>query len=295
MRNFLITIWILAMFANLAAIEIFYNQAKPIKIGYDKLLQEELTDFVTTRNKNGKDISEAWQGIAILPWLNRLGMDKWHSLKCVSSDDFEVQLHRVELDDMPAYLAVTCEGERLAESDLRLIFPSIRESKWLRGVSKIYLNPFESIPHPGQLYVWEDYTASLPWEGNTLKLESLMQHGFHQNKGTVVFVDKLMHPLALEYPFHLETAYLSRNNKGDLEITGIPLLGDLKLSSIAFIQCGPYSYLKRDYMDSLKAIGDVLLWDWDSFTCYKASGTKLIPIQSVDNVSLKPESWIGFK
>ncbi|MDD2229150.1 MAG: hypothetical protein PHY48_07060 [Candidatus Cloacimonetes bacterium] len=274
MRNFLFTIWILAMFASLASIEIVDNNAKPIELGYDNLLQEELTSFVTTRNKNGKDITETWQGIALLPWLNKLGLSKWHSMKCYSLDAYEIQLHRIELDTIPAFIAMANDEEHLVESDIRLIFPSLRESMWVRGLSTICLLPFEAIPHPRQVFTWEESKGDMQWDGNRLNIENLMEQGFCQKKGRLVFVDKLMQPLALEYPVHLDKAFITTNQAGDINLEGLTLHGTLALDTIVYMQCGPYAYIAKSYIPLLSQIATALQWDWENLSTYEVTGTK---------------------
>jgi hypothetical protein len=274
------------------AIQITDSKQKQIEFSYDKLCKEELTEFSTSRNKNAKDISETWRGIALLPWLDKLGYSNWHTLRCVSSDAYEVKLHRTELDAMPAYIALVHETEFLAESDLRVVFPQTRDNLWLRGISKLYLEPFEGVAHPRQLFIWEDNQSGLAWENSLLTLEKLMHQAFRQNSGTVTFLDSKMHTISLEYPAQLGKASISTELNGTLSLYGITLIGYMQIEDIIYLQCGPYAYVKRAYLPSLQSIGTALLWDWATINRYEITGIERTSFSTSPKQDYRDTKWI---
>ncbi len=279
MRKYIVIIYLVCLTLSMPAIQITFASQNSLIVSYDTLNKEDLAEFSTVRNKNGKDIKETWRGISLLLWLDKLGYSNWHTLKCVSSDAYEVKLHRTELDAMPAFLALVHEGDQIAESDLRVIFPTTRENLWLRGVSKIELEPFVGVPHPKQIFSWEDYQAKLDWNKNGLNIGKLINQAFYQNKGTLVVVDAKLHAMALDFPEQLSKAAISKDDNGALRLLGVTLRGYMQLEEIIYLQVGPYAYVKQEYRKTIPDIAKALLWERDNITYTEMLGvqSKLLP------------------
>ncbi|MDY0150663.1 MAG: hypothetical protein RBS43_00145 [Candidatus Cloacimonas sp.] len=274
MRNILIIIGMISLLVSLKALQVIDPQGKEREFTYASLTKADMQTFTTTRNKNGLDITETWQGIALLPWLSQNGFPDWQSLNSSSYDGYEVRLQRVDLDTMPAFIAVMLEGKLLPDSDLRLIYPETRDNLWLRGVKSISLEAFTGIPYPRQIFVWETESSNFTWDKGSIGLTELMSQAFHQNKGTVVFMDAERHAIALDYPAQLENAKLDKDKAGKLWLSNIKLLGKMNLGEIVYLQCGPYAYLKKAQLQNLTSLGKVLKWDWQRLSPYTITGTK---------------------
>lgn len=262
MKRKLLLILMLSLSIYAFALKVCPSDAPQMNLSYQSLNAEKLSEFTTQRNKNGKDIRENWQGIALLPWLQSLGISEWHSLKCVSYDGYEVELQRVELDNMPAFLALYHENEAIPEQDLRIIFPQTRENLWLRGVSQIVLQAYQPQPHPRYIYPWEDTKDVFGWNNGELSISELMSKAFAQSKGSLIMVDRELHPLALEYPALLADKALVESNSGSIRLKGITRVGDSPLAEIVYLQCGPFAYVKKGCLSQLTELGMALGWDW---------------------------------
>ncbi|MDD4309774.1 MAG: hypothetical protein PHO32_05295 [Candidatus Cloacimonetes bacterium] len=295
MRKIILAIALACVMHSLCALQVVSSTGKITDISYTSLQKEEMQSFSTQRKKNGKDITDKWQGIPLLSWLSKQGFEDWHSLKSVSYDGFEVILHRVELDAMPAFLALVQDGNILAESELRLIYPDTRESLWLRGVKSLHLQGFTPIPFPKQIFIWEDSFSAMAKENPKISLQDLMQHSFHQNKGTVVLVDAELHCLALEYPQHLQKAWINIAADGTQGLEGLSLMGNMQPKELVYMQCGPYAYIKKGELNRLNKLADVLGWDWEKLGKYEVrSETRQLPPDSLkldDGI----DTWIELK
>jgi hypothetical protein len=293
MRKLLLVFAMAPLWLSLIAIQIIDPQGKVAEFSYDTLKSQELQSFTTLRMKNGHEVSDNWKGIALLPWLANNGYTDWHSLNSISTDGYEVRMHRVDLDAMPAYLALYQDDAALPEYDLRIIYPKTRENLWLRNLKSINLELFKSIPYPGQLYIWESKLEQLHIDNGLVTITTLMSNAFHQAKGTVVFVDSENNCLALEYPAQLKDAELLIDSGTKLRLGNIKLKGKMQLGDIVYLQCGPYAYIQKESVNNLKAIGTALQWDWERLTPYTVTGsttrmeTREFPDDKAENIWLE--------
>lgn len=275
MKRTLLSICLLLAVSYACALMLTTTGGNEIDISYQSLYTEEMIEFSTFRNKNGKDINENWRGIALLPWLNKLGFDNWQSMRCVSYDAYEVVMHRIELDKMPAYLALYHEGEVIDEQDVRVIFPTTRENKWLRGVSQIVLHGYQAQPQPRYIYAWEDFLLDHPMADNETRFNILMNKAFSQKSGTIILLDTEFKPFALDYPFHLADESLVVNSDNSIELKNVKFIGRTPLKDIIYLQCGPFAYIRRDHLTQMYHVGNSLGWNWDEINLARVKGTKV--------------------
>lgn len=292
MRNYILVLAIALLLLKLDALQIRDTRNRTFEITYTELCAQELQSFTTTRNKNGKEIGESWQGIALLPWLSKLGYPDWHSLNSISADGYEVRMHRMDLDRMPAFLAIQQDGQLIAENDLRLIYPTARENLWLRGVKSIQLEAFTGIPSPRQIFSWEAESKDFNWDQASLSFTELMSQAFHQSKGTVVLADINMNCIALDYPTQLATVSLVYDNQGKLQLSGLNLQGKLRLDDIVYLQCGPYAFLRNVAKSELKSLGIALNWDWTSLELYQLKAEARKFQDGINQEGSTSEEWL---
>jgi len=268
----------------LNALTVIDVSGSEMEFSYKELLKDSLETFVTNRTKGAKTISESWKGIPIVPWLTAKGFGSWHVIKFISLDAYEVSLHRVELDPMPAFIAFEYQSEVLAETDIRVIFPSLRENMWLRGLQTIRLKGFETYPHPHIIRKLELALDKLDEKNSAMPIGEFISATMHQQKGTIVLLDSGMQAFSLEYPKHLSehTLFLDKENRR-IRLS-LSQIGDTWLRDIIYIQCGPFAYASDEYLGNLQAIAKPLGWRWEGIKARKVQ--KLQQTDYLSGVSL---------
>jgi len=300
MQKISIIISLLALVGCLSALRVIHYDGSSWDIDLPELQNSGLVCFETVRDKDGKQLRENWEGISLLPWLEKYARDNWHSLRVETNDGYVLKLSRLELSANNAYLALKHEGETLSDYDVRIIIPSYRENKWPRNLKSILIEDFKPMFPPRQIFAWDNWFASLKSIGydasSTIGVEMLMRNGFVQESADVLIVDKQMQSIRLRYPDDLTDSKLVMGLDNSLRLvantskkeSNIYLGG---LGEIIYLQCGPIAYIRKAAIKDIREIGTSLAWDWKNIELkeYKRQGTRF------KGGAIKAGSWLGLE
>lgn len=255
---------------------------------YEQIVSSGLVTFNSSRTRGDKTVSETWRGIALVAWLESQGYSSWHEIVCKSIDAYEVNLHRMELDEIPAYIAFEYQGETLAETDVRVIFPGLRDNMWLRGLTTIKLKGYEAYPHPYLVRSLNSVFSS----DNTVPVGKFINEAMHQQQGTLVILDADMQAIRLEYPKHLSGVSLLWDSENKSLGLSLSQIGNMKLKDIVYIQCGPMAYVSEAYLGNLQAIAKPLGWQWESIKAKKSYQQLQTPYATGASLVDKDDYWV---
>ena len=224
-------------------------------VGYLQTLS--LERFTTTRTKGIEVTRDSWEGIDLLPWLRKQTDYIWHELEFVSVDGHSLKLHRADLFSKPVWLALR-NSQGWLEEGIRLVFPGLRDNIWIRGLDKIVLHGFTSLPLPRRLYSWED--VLLPGSASGIyPLSSLVTDFLGESQGDLLIVSKDCTPLRLRFPEHLREAQLVWKD-GTLAIQPEALLLPGMPNLLIYIQMGHQALLTAEGVKLLPELARVLQW-----------------------------------
>jgi len=103
MRKITLLLTLCLSLSSVNAINVFSPEAKVQTIELEELQRKELISFETRRDKDGAVITETWEGVSILSWLQNNG--NWQNLKVQSKDGYSVNFNRLELSHSNLFLA----------------------------------------------------------------------------------------------------------------------------------------------------------------------------------------------
>lgn len=293
-RAFLVTCLLITAF-YLNAISIVDTTGNSVEISYTELTNMELSTFSTSRNKGGKTVSETWRGIALIPWLDAKGFRGWHKIKFISQDAYEVELHRIELDNIPAYLAVESQHNPIPHDDLRIIMPTLRESMWLRGLKSIHLGKFDPVPHPYIVHPLDNAMEHFEHFGGSLSFARFITDAMYQSSGSIVIVDSALQAFELDYPRHLSNAMLHTNINSKSVSLNISSIGDYKLKDIVYIQCGPFAYASKEFIGKLETLAKPLGWVWEDIKVRQIQSVQASNYHSGSSDINAGDYWVEMK
>jgi hypothetical protein len=293
-RAFLVTsLLITACYLN--AISIVDAVGNSVEISYNELTNMELSTFSTNRNKGGKTVSETWRGIALIPWLDAKGLKGWHKIKFISQDAYEVELHRIELDNIPAFLAVESQNNPIPNDDLRIIMPTLRESMWLRGLKSIHLGMFDPAPHPYMIHPLDNAMEHIEHLSDSLSFSRFMTDAMYQSSGSIVIVDSALQAFKLDYSNHLSNAMLLTNINSNSVSLNISSIGDYELKDIVYIQCGPFAYASKEYIGKLDTLAKPLGWFWEGIEARQIQSVQASKYHSGSSEIHANDYWVEMK
>jgi len=178
-----------------------------------------------------------------------------------------VSFSKAEFDSLDCWLVFTQNGEPLPENGIRLIFPQLRDMKWIRGLNRVVLEDFSPLKLP----------ARFEFLDKRLKQETLIENPppFTDTKG-YYFADLL--PLSaradthsvilyssdgikcsLEYPRHLDGAIIELTDYGfNLKSPRIP--DGMWLKDVIYLQIDDWALIKSENLDALITLNRIMDW-----------------------------------
>lgn len=303
--KFILLMLIVLYLTNLNSLQIFLKDISVQSFDLSTLREFEQQNFVTIRDKNGKQINENWIGINLNNWLSSMNLNEFENIRFESADNYIIQLHKAELDTMNGFIALKRENLLLDESEIRLIFPDSRDMYWVRGISKIYLEEFIPIPSPQKIYTWEAvYSGILGKKATTFNntkgynIDDLMHSYFRMDSGSVVFVSRDGLKARYDYAKHLKGSVIDDSVDSTLNLMSPILPHGLWLKDIVYIQSGPYAIIKYDYLYRLTYLAELLQWDSFNHNQILVKSEKQlhhVPLETIYEVLKTPltmDQWI---
>ena len=190
----------------LSAIIITGPQGDSLIYSYTELAKIPRETFTTTRVKSGEIQEDIWTGFRFNHWFNDNIKIPYKIIRFESADNYMVSLSKAEFDSLECWLAFTQNGQVLPENGIRLIFPQLRDMKWIRGLNRVVLEDFSPLKLP----------ARFEFLDKRLKQETLIENPppFSDTKG-YYFADLL--PLSARNDTHSVVLYSSDGIKCSLE------------------------------------------------------------------------------
>ena len=280
----------------LAGITVTDPQGVSRTYSYETLAALPRMEFQTVREKDGEIRRDAWQGFRFDAWLKANACEAYKVIRFESADRYMVSFSKTEFDTLACWLTFSQNGETFPEQSLRLIFPGLRDMKWVRGLDRVVLENFDPLKMP----------TKFEFLDQRLKEETLLQDPppFVNTKGyyfadllplsargdtcSVVLYSADGMKLALEYPKHLEGAILEATDEGfNLKSPRIP--GGMWLKNIIYIQIGDFALIHTGNLDALIALNRIMDWKLSPdvhFVVHKSDGDLKIPL---NDLLAKPE------
>jgi hypothetical protein len=259
---------LLCSMAALHSLDVYNTDSSLRSYDLPRLKSYTQEDFQTVRQKDGKTLTEKWQGINLHNWIKDNEFGSFQSIRLESNDNYMVRIHKAELDTMQGFIALKKENAVLDSTEIRVIFPAHRDMFWVRGVTRIYLEDFKPVPPPAQIFIWDSVSSKLelilepaPFvkiSGYTF--DEIMRKVFRLDEGSVVIVSRDGLKSRLEYPRHLKGSVLEKTADNDLNLKSPVIPAGMWLKDIVYIQCGPYAVLKHDFIYRIPALAKTLDW-----------------------------------
>ncbi|MBW6514425.1 MAG: hypothetical protein K0B87_06680 [Candidatus Syntrophosphaera sp.] len=265
MKN--ITIALLLAVSLLGAVTVTDSQGASTSWSHAELSAVPQEEFTTLRDKDGEAQLDTWQGFRFDLWLKSKLDKPFKVIRFESADRYRVSLSKAEFDTLACWLAFAHNGEPLPEEGLRIIFPQLRDMKWVRDLDRVALEDFDPLKMP----------ARFEFLDQRLQRETLLQNpapftnaqGYHfadllpkssrVEEFRVVLYSRDGMKLSLEYPQHLEGAILEVRDEGfNLKSPRIP--GGMWLKDIIYIQINDFALIHRDNLDALIALNRIMDW-----------------------------------
>lgn len=265
---------IVSALCSLSALEVYSVSGEMISYDLEKLRKAELESFETSREKDGKLISESWQGINLQKWLSEINFSLFQSIRFESPDNYMVRFSKAEFDSVPGYIALKREGRWLDSKGIRLIFPGRRSMYWIWGLHRIYLEDFSPLAPPERIFIWESVQSKLDSVSiqesrgsfSGFPFDQLMSDVFKVQGGTVTLLTRDNLKSNLDYQQHLKGALLKVTQNGNLNLAGKLIPAGMWLKDIVYLQSGQVALIRYDYLYQLPALYTALGWDELTFT-----------------------------
>ena len=283
---------LLGLASFLAGLEVYSPDAKPVRMPLSELRQAKLVSFETIRDKDGAIISETWEGIPLLPWLDSMISTDWQNLKVQSKDGYIINFSRLELSEGNIFLALRHNGTELSEYDIRIIHTSSRENAWVRNLESLKLEDFLPYPQPKHIYEMDNWLQEhiKLLKSSSVSFAELLPKAFSLESADLIFVDSKGRKLRMNYPRDLAKARLSITDNGELEVDlgnlKLPgLSSDQSLDEIIYFQAGALAVIKQSKINTLAELAKELGWKSGQLFLVKAKR------KAISTKDLSRQNW----
>lgn len=253
--------------AALSAITVTDTHGLSQSFSYQELAAIPRQEISTVREKDGESRTDTWQGFRFDHWLNTNLDLPFKIVRLESADRYMVSFSRAEFDTLASWLVFSQNGKTFPDEGLRVIFPSLRDMKWVRDLERVVLEDFDPLRMPSRFEFLDDRLGSAALVENPAPFINTQGYYFADllplsargdTLGAILYSADGM-KLALEYPRHLEGAILEPTDDGfNLKSPAIP--GGMWLKNIIYIQLGDFALLEPGNLDALVALNRVLDW-----------------------------------
>lgn len=260
---------ILLMLLNslLGAVTLTDVQGTTTRYDYAYLASLPRVEVETIREKDGESRNDSWSGFRFDEWLNRVVGKPFEVIRFESDDRYMVSFSKVEFAAQPCWLVFSQNGKTFADNSLRLIFPGLRDMKWVRGLERIVLEDFNPLQLPKRFEFLEERLKEETQRQDPAPFVDIRGYYFadllplsaRQDTVNAVFYSADGMKLALEYPKHLEGAIIEFGDDGfNLKSPQIP--GGMWLKNIVYIQIGDTALISSANLDALIALNRIMDW-----------------------------------
>jgi hypothetical protein len=234
---------------------------------YEFLSAQPRSDFETVRVKDGVEKRNRWQGFSFNAWLMAHPVLDYSIIRFESADGYLVSLSRAEFDTLDCWLVFTEDGKPFDNNAMRIIFPQLRDMKWIRDVSRVVFEDFDPLGLPKQFSFLEERLSEAPLKEDPAPFVNTKGYYFSDllpksaltEQVPVVLYSRDGLKLALEYPRHLEGAILEVTDDGfNLKSPRIP--GGMWIKDIIYIQINDFALISTANLDALIALNRVMDW-----------------------------------
>jgi len=177
---------------------------------------------------------------------------------------------------------------------------------WVRGIRYIYLEDFNPIPPPRQIFVWDAITQKLSLRTDIepfsdipgYDFDEIMEKVFYTDSGSVILVSRDGLKTRLEYPKHLKDSVLEVTDDNTLKLRSLIIPPGMWLKDIVYLQCGPYAAIRYDFLYRLHSLYQSLQWNdlKPTDNLIKVSAQKQsVPLESLyqpDSIPFTPDEWL---
>ena len=280
-----------AWFSGLNALTVCDTHGWANEFTYAELASLATDSLATVRSKDGETRRDIWQGFRFDSWLKEKLSRPYKIIRFESADRYLVSFSRAEFDTLAAWLAFAQNGEKLPEDGLRLIFPALRDQKWIRGLQRVVLEDLGPLGLPASFGFLDERLRQSPLlqdpapftNLNGYYFEALLPVSARNATLNVLFYSGDGMKLELEYPLHLAGAVIEASDDGfSLKSPLIP--GGMWLKDIIYIQLGDTALIKSGNLNALIALNSLLDWDLGpqvSFVIRQGEELRSIPLIDV--------------
>lgn len=300
MRKITLLLTLCLSLSSVNAINVFSPEAKVQTIELEELQRKELISFETRRDKDGAVITETWEGVSILSWLQNNG--NWQNLKVQSKDGYSVNFNRLELSHSNLFLALKLNGSWLSEYDVRIIHTPSRENSWVRNLDFLKLEDYLPYPQPQRILLVQDWMKDNQalFSDDYASFAELLPTAFSLENVDLILVDKQNHRLRMNYPRDLAKARLYVGERGQMSLdmgkNKLPsFAGGLRYDQVVYLQAGPVALVSDECLPQLKNLAALLGWQWEGKSLEVVTNqAKIIPTHKLP-AKLKPKTWLGLR
>lgn len=291
-----------ACFWGLNALTVCDTHGWASEFTYAELSSLATDSLATIRSKDGETRRDIWRGFRFDSWLKDILGQPYKIIRFESADRYLVSFSRAEFDTLAAWLAFAQNGETLPEDGLRLIFPALRDQKWIRGLERVVLEDLGPLGLPASFGFLEERLRESPLLQNPepftnlngYYFEALLPVSARGDTFSVIFYSGDGMKLELEYPVHLAGAVIEASDDGfSLKSPRIP--GGMWLKDIIYIQFGDTALIKTGHLDALIALNRLLDWQLGpdvSFVVRRGGESASVPLIDVLE---RPELLLGIE
>ncbi len=284
--------FILASASLLGAITITDSQGQAREYSYAELASyAQLEDLTTVREKDGETRTDTWQGFRFDHWLKANLDMPFKVIRFESDDRYMVSLSRAEFESLACWLVFAQNEKTFPDEGLRIIFPDLRDMKWVRDLDRVVLEDFDPLRMPRRFEFLDARLDSAALVEDPAPFINLKGYYFadllplsarEDTLGSILYSADGM-KLALEYPRHLDGAILEPTDDGfNLKSPAIP--GGMWLKNIVYIQLGDFALIHPGNLDALIALNRVLDWKLGPdvyFIVHKEDGAQNISLNDI--------------
>ena len=258
-----------AVIIFLPALEII--DSKGISHIYDnaELYTLETQEVKTTREKDGIVRLNNWQGFRFDIWLRQQHLGDFATIRFESSDRYLVTLEKSEFDSLESYIVIAQDGIPFEENMLRLIFPTLREMQWIKGLQRVVLENFKPLMRPTRFFLLQDTLQKYSLQKDPKPfvniegyfLSDLLTDLSSAEEKNVILYSRDGLKQSLTYPIHLQGAVLEKTLEDQYNLKSPQIPGGMWMKDIVYLQCDNYALISEDCLNQLIRLTKILHWE----------------------------------
>lgn len=258
---------ILSSVAWLGSVTVTGPQGFSQTFSYQELASLPRQEVTTIRVKDEETKTDTWQGIRFDHWLRANLEQPFKIIRLESADRYLVSFSLAKFDTLASWLVFAQNGKTFPDEGLRVIFPSLRDMKWVRDLDRVVLEDFDPLGMPSRFEFLDQRLDSSALQKDPAPFINMNGYYFadllplsarKDTMGVILYSADGM-KLTLEYPRHLENAVIEPTDDGfNLKSPAIP--GGMWLKNIVYIQLGDFALIHPGNLNALIALNRVLDW-----------------------------------